>query len=118
MANDPGVERRTRARLEILGDLPGEVTVFQPMTIRELSPAGAQIETQFALQINSLHTVRLELGDLPVVARARVVHCEVIDVDQDHLLYRSGLEFVEPTPQVSEAIRLFVDRLRFERQAE
>ena len=42
-----GAERRAGNRLEILGDLQGEVMVYQPMAIRELSHGGAQIETAF-----------------------------------------------------------------------
>ena len=38
-------ERRASERTEILGDLRGEVMIFQPMTIREISATGAQIET-------------------------------------------------------------------------
>ena len=87
----------TRERLEILGELHGEVMVFQPMAIKEISRGGAQVETGFPLQLDSLHDFRLTLGDRSVVVKGRVVHCSISDVDQELVLYRSGIEFVEPS---------------------
>ena len=72
-----GPERRLGERTQILGDLRGEVMVYQPMAIRELSDSGAQVETSFPLQLDSLHDVRLELGDASVVVKGRVVHCSI-----------------------------------------
>ena len=48
MKNRPD-SRRDSERVEILGELRGEVMVFQPMTITEISGGGAQIETPFPL---------------------------------------------------------------------
>jgi hypothetical protein len=52
----------------------GEVMVFQPMAIKEISAGGAQIETAFPLQLNSLHDIRLTLGDRSIIVKGRVVH--------------------------------------------
>ena len=38
-------DKRDTERVQILGELRGEVTVFQPMAIKEVSRGGAQIET-------------------------------------------------------------------------
>ena len=54
---------RERERVPILGSLRGEVMVFQPMTILDISRGGAQIETAFPLQLDSLHDFRLTLND-------------------------------------------------------
>ena len=67
-------ERRSGERMEILGELRAEVMVYQPMSIRELSDSGAQVETSFPLLIDSLHEVRLDLGDASVIVKGRVVH--------------------------------------------
>ena len=80
--------KRDTERLEILGDLDGEVMVFQPMAIKEVSQGGAQIETGFPLQLDSLHDFRLTLVDRSVVIKGRVVHCSISDVDQEVVLYR------------------------------
>jgi hypothetical protein len=96
----------------MLGDLHGEVMIFQRITIKELSAGGAQIETTFPLQLNSLHDFRLTLGDRSVVVKARIAHCRISDVDQDLVLYRTGIEFTEPTEQVAAAIGEFVHALK------
>ena len=62
---------RDEERIEILGELHGEVVVFQPMAIREISRGGAQVETSFPLQLDSLHELRLTLADRSVILKAR-----------------------------------------------
>src|SRR4051812_13975392 len=99
-----GPEKRDAERIEILGDLQGEVMVFQPMAIKEISRTGAQVETAFPLQLDSLHDFRLSLGDRSVVVKGRVVHCSISDVDQEVVIYRSGVEFIEPADRVHTAI--------------
>jgi hypothetical protein len=110
-------QQREAERLQILGDLHGEVMVFQPMTIKEISRAGAQVETGFPLQLDSLHEFRLTLGDQSVVVKGRVVHCSISDVDQDVVLYKSGVEFVEPVERVASVIAGFIDAVRAGRKA-
>jgi len=85
-------ERKNRdgERIEILGELHGEVMVFEPMAIREISRGGMQIETAFPLQLDSLHDFRLSLGERSVVIKGRIVHCSISDVDQEVVVYRSG----------------------------
>jgi len=104
-----GQEHGDAERLPILGQLRGEVMVFQPITIREISRGGAQVETSFPLQLDSLHDFRLVLGDRSVVLKGRVVHCSVSDYDQEALVYRSGVEFVEPAERVETAIVDFMN---------
>src|SRR3954454_5154688 len=102
-------DKRDTHRLQILGDLRGEVMLFQPMAIKEISRGGAQVETTFPLHLDSLHDFRLTLGDRSLVVKGRVVHCSITDVEQEQVLYRSGLEFVEPSEPVSAAITDFID---------
>jgi hypothetical protein len=52
----PDVEKRDAERIQILGELRGEVMTFQPVAIKEISIGGADIESGFALQRNSLTT--------------------------------------------------------------
>src|SRR5579864_6486067 len=99
---------RDEERIEILGELNGEIVVFQPMAIREISRGGAQVETSFPLQLDSLHELRLTLGDRSIVLKGRVAHCSISDVDQEQVTYRSGVEFIEPTDRVHEVIREFI----------
>jgi hypothetical protein len=112
----PG-DKRDKERIQILGELHGEVMTFQPMAIKEISRGGAQIETGFALQVDSLHDFRLALGDRSVVVKGRVVHCHISDVEQELVLYRSGIEFVEPSGSVSDVIEEFVEAIKSGRRA-
>jgi PilZ domain-containing protein len=94
------------------GQLTGEVTVYQPMTILDMSERGAQIETGFALHLDSLHEFRLSLGDRSVVVKGRIVHCQIGELKEGEVLYRTGLEFVEPSEHVLGAIRTFIHAQR------
>src|SRR5947207_3076133 len=108
----PFEHQREAERLQILGDLRGEVMVFQPMAIKEISTGGAQVETAFPLHLDSLHELRLTLGDQSVVVKGRVVHCSISDVEQEGVVYRSGFEFIESSDRVYGVIAGFIDGAR------
>ena len=110
-------DSRDSERVEILGELRGEVTVFQPMAIKEISRGGAQVETGFPLQLDSLHEFRLTLGDRSVVVKGRVAHCSITDVEQELVLYRSGIEFIEPSERVAGVISEFLEAIQTGRRA-
>jgi|SRR3954451_19275105 hypothetical protein len=110
-------DKRDKERIQILGELHGEVMVFQPMAIKEISRGGCQIETDFPLQLDSLHEIRLTLGDKSVVLKGRVAHCSITDVDQEIVTYRSGVEFVEPSERVYSVISGFIDAIKDGRRA-
>ena len=104
-----GPNKRDSERILILGELHGEVMVFQPMAIKDISRGGAQVETTFPLQLDSLHDFRLTLGDRSIVVKGRVSYCGISDVEQEGVLYRSGIEFIEPSERVSSVITDFID---------
>ena len=114
---DDGGRQARPERVQILGDLQGEMMVFQPMAIKEISRGGAQVETGFRLQLDSLHEFRLTLGDRSVVVKGRVAHCSISDVDQEIVIYRSGVEFIELSDRVSAVITGFIEALKSERRA-
>ena len=105
-------EKRDRDRVEILGELHGEVMIFQPLSIREISHGGCLVETAFQLHLNSLHDIRLTLGDKSVVLKGRVAHCRISDVEQEIVHYRSGLEFIEPSERITGVIKEFIEAIR------
>jgi hypothetical protein len=109
-------EKRVDTRVAMISRLEGEVMVFQPMAIKEVSLRGALVETRFPLHLNSLHDLRIELGERSVVVKGRVVHSQIADVDDDVLIYWTGIEFVEPSEHVSLAIAEFLDSFRAERR--
>src|SRR5690348_15042136 len=92
--------------------LAGEVKVYQPMTILDISNGGAQIETPFALQLDSLHDFRLSLGDHSIVVKGRIAHCHIGELKQGGILYRTGVEFVEVSDHVRSAVEDFVRALK------
>jgi hypothetical protein len=110
-------DKRDTDRLEILGELRGEVMVFHSMAIKEISRGGAQLEIGFPLHLDSLHEFRLTLGDRSLVVKGRVVHCTITDVEQELVLYRAGIEFIEPSERVASAIGDFIDAVTTGRRA-
>jgi hypothetical protein len=111
-------EQREEERLSILGELRGEVMIFQPLAIHEISRDGVKIETGFPLHVDTLHQFRLTLGTRSVVLNGRVVHCTVSDVDQDVVVYRSGVQFVEPADRTHAVIDEFIEALKQTRRAQ
>ena len=101
-------DKRETERVPVPGEIQGEVTVFQPMTILDISLGGAQIETAFALQLDSLHDFRLSLGDRSVVVKGRIAHCHIGELTDVTALYRTGVEFVELSEHARHAIVDFV----------
>lgn len=114
--DDPGAppvaDRRNDERVPILGELRGEVMVFQSVVVTEVGRRGVQIETAFPFQIESLHEFRLALGNQSIVVKGRVMHCSIVDVDQEFVRYRSGVEFVEPSERISRVVAEFVAAAR------
>ena len=100
-------QQRDGARVPIPG-LTGSVTVVMPVTILDMSERGAQVETDFALHLDSLHEFRLSLGDQSVVVKGRIAHSKIGELHEGRVLYRTGLEFIEPSEHVVSAIRAFV----------
>ncbi len=109
--------KRDAERIQILGQLHDEVMVFQPMVIKEIARRGCRVETGFLLQLDSLHEFRLTLGDRSVVVKGRVAHCSISDVEQEIVLYRSGIECIEPSERVFAVINDFINAVQDGRRA-
>lgn len=92
--------------------LRGEVMLFQPTAVRQISRGGMRVETRFALQLDSLHDFRLTIGEQSVVVKGRVVHSHISEVDQDVVVYVTGVEFIELTEHTASVINNFVKLLR------
>lgn len=110
-------EQREAERVPLLGELQGEIMVFEPMVIKEISRGGASVETRFPLHLNSLHDLRLGLGRTSVIVKGRVVHSRISDVDQDIVTYRTGLEFVEPSERVQTALTAYLETVKANRRS-
>jgi hypothetical protein len=109
--------KRDSERVQVPAPLHGEVKVFQPMTILDVSAGGAQIETPFALQLDSLHEFRISLGERSVVVKGRIAHCHIGELKGGVVIYRTGVEFVEVSHHVQSAIEHFVAALKLSHRA-
>lgn len=112
-----GEEKREEERVSILGELHGEVMVYEPVVVKEISRGGAQIEAAVPLYLDSLHDLRLALGDRMVVVKGRVAHSCISDVDQEVVTYRTGIEFIEPSERVDAVIAEFIEEIKSGRRA-
>jgi hypothetical protein len=110
-------DHRESPRLDLLGTLPGEVSVLAPIAIRDISHTGVHVECAYPLLIGSAHQLRLHLGDRSVVVTARVVRCEVADVGHDAVRYVAGLEFIDLAPHAAAAIAAYIAGVRQRRDA-
>jgi len=110
---DMAGNKRDRERVPLEGQVRGEVMVFQPMTILDISVGGAQIEAAFALQLDSIHDFRLSLGDRSVVVKGRVAHCHIGELTDVAAYYRTGIEFVDLSDHTSNAISDFVLAMKY-----
>ena len=104
---DPMAKREVE-RVPIAGQVRGEVTVFQPMTILNMSEKGMQIEASSALHNDSLHDFRLSLDDRSVIVKGRIVYCQIGELKEGVILYRCGIEFVQTSTHAQTAISDFV----------
>ena len=104
--------KRDNERVPVPSPLYGEVKVYQPMTILDISRGGAQIETPFALQLDSLHDFRISLGERSIVVKGRIAHCHIGELKGGVVLYRTGVEFVELSDHVQSALDHFVAALK------
>ena len=108
-------DKRDTERVPILGELQGEMMLFQPMLVRDISTGGVTIDTRFPLQIESLHDIRLTLGNTSVIVKGRVAHSRISEMDQEVVIYRTGMEFVEPSGAVAGAINEFLHAVKADR---
>ncbi len=105
-------DKRIDERVPILSELHGEIMVFQPMMLKEISRGGLTVESRTPLHLNSSHDLRLTLAETSVVVKARVVHSRISDVHQDVVTYRTGLEFLDVSERTDAAIADFLDKLK------
>jgi PilZ domain len=110
-------QKRDAERIPVPGQVTGEVSVYEPMSIMDLSERGVQVETSFPMHLGSLHELRLSLQDISVIVKGRIVHSQIGGLGEGVILYRTGVEFVEPPEHALAAIRMFVETQKVAAQA-
>jgi hypothetical protein len=104
------MDQRQRLRTPLPNGLSGEVTVYRPLSVTDLSPLGARVETPEPLRVNSVRAFRLNLGEQTVVLKGRVCHATVRALDDHRVVYTSGVEFLDVPPLARMAIERFLER--------
>jgi hypothetical protein len=102
------MDERRAPRTQLHRALTGEVTVYRPLLVSDLSSGGARVETDVALRVNSIRVFRLNFGDQTVVVQGRITHARVRRLDDATVAYTSGVEFVGVQPSVRETIDRFL----------
>ena len=110
-------DKRESVRINILGGLAGEASVFVPIIVHDFSQTGVLVECGFPLLLGSAQDLRIHLGDDSVVVKARVVRCHIAEIGRDLVRYVAGLEFVNLPPHVGVAITAYIERLRRQRES-
>ena len=87
-------DRRSKARFEIVGRLPGTLATDRRVQILNVSLTGALIETPTALQPETEFNIVLESEQHLATLRARVRHVRPTHFDDGYLV---GLEFLGGT---------------------
>ena len=105
------MNQRQRTRVPLPNGLSGEVTVYRPLTVSDLSPHGARVETPEPLRVYSVRAFRFNLGEQTVVLKGRVCHASVHALDDQTVVYTSGVEFLEVPRMTQVAIERFLDRV-------
>lgn len=104
------MDQRQRPRTRLPNGLTGEVTVYRPLSVSDLSTQGARVETPEPLRVNSIRAFRLNLGDQTVVLKGRVCHASVRALDDQMVVYTSGVEFLDVPMLARLAIERYLDR--------
>lgn len=104
-------KRRAYERHALPDPASGEVKIYHSMAIRQLSGGGALVEIAVPLQLDALHDFRLTLGDRSVVVKARVVHSHISTVASSGVSYHTGIEFVDLSEAVAEALADYIASL-------
>lgn len=103
-------DRRDRVRFEVFGPFWGNFDVGEPVRVLDLSPAGALIEAQQPLAVESVQSVKLMIDGQPTVTEAKVKHVRPDPLGAFNR-YLVGLEFcAAPTAFIDAVERLVAFR--------
>ena len=99
-------DRRAQLRFEIVGRLRCTIASHATVQLRDICRGGALIESPWPLQLETVHTLRLESHSQFSQVDARVCHVRPAVPGPDR--YVIGLEFVAPDAPASHHLELIV----------
>ena len=97
-------DRRSRVRLEVLGTLRGTLELTEPARLLNISAHGALIETSALMTVGSFQELELNLGGRLTRVAGRVCRLEPIHEVSPSWKYLVGLEFLTPSPALTESM--------------
>jgi hypothetical protein len=103
IASPPIGDRRTKLRLEVVGELWGTFETEEDAPVLDISPGGALIASPVAVALDSLTPLAIRVEGESVSVQARVRHIRMLPgTDQAPLRYAVGVEFVAPPELIAD----------------
>lgn len=104
-------------RVQVLGNVPGEVSFLHEVTLLDLSEGGARLEHAGRFALGAICFLRLPDPEGELVLKARVIHSAASRTlpgpgEEPTLLFQSGVEFVGLTSETLLGVRQLVTRQR------
>ncbi len=96
-------DRRVKPRFEFVGQLWGALETAEPLRLCNLGRGGALLEARFAMQVDTVHRLRIASGAGASELQARVRHVTV-SPEEATPRYLIGLEFLALPPAAVEHI--------------
>lgn len=109
--DDQGSDRRRWRRLEVHGEIVGQIYTETAAPILDLSEGGALLEVPCVLRPRSLYNLRLNLGQgtqlllKSTVVRSYVHHFEPVGEGESRIRYHAALQFVDLSHADRNALR-------------
>jgi hypothetical protein len=103
--------RRSGPRVEVLGQLHGQVVTWRvPLTIRDISAGGFAVESEWRFPLGSTHMFRFttDRGEV-VFLNGRTVHTRPASAIPEADQFISGFAFLRDGDRVDQAIALLLD---------
>lgn len=108
MTAERGADRRRHPRVNVGGRTKGKVNATHDVSLLDISLGGALIEHIHVVQPDSVSELGLTLQGHKMMLKCRVARSLVHRVEGQgvgrKLIYRTGLEFLNPSDAVREAI--------------
>ena len=99
--------RRSEVRYDIVGALWGQLELHDEARLRNVSVAGALLESPIAAALDSTQTVQLSVDGQHVAVEGRVRHVTPIHAERGFTKFLIGVEFVSLPTSVLQSIEHF-----------
>jgi hypothetical protein len=101
-------DRRNRPRYDVVGGLWGTLETVLQLGLRNVSPAGALIESHVPLPAESIHRLTFHYDDREAATQVRVRHLRPILSADGERTFLIGVEFLSLHPSIVEQIEQWV----------